>query len=169
MIKRLMAASLLAWLLAGAALSAQIVGSGQIRPTMPRLWDEGLGSWVSLGGGYKGLMLGFSRQLEHVVSTARVALQGSEGFAGGSLSFTLGLPLATGRAFVAVGAGGGCLVGKFEDVSPIKAKLTVDADLQVLYRLTSRIGIGLYTIAATNLKKVYPCICLCLIYGHWEN
>jgi hypothetical protein len=169
MSKRMLPLSLLAWLLAMTALSAQVVGQGRIKPTMPRLWDQGLGSWVSLGGGYKGLMLGFSRQLEHAISTARLAFQGSEGFGGGSLSFTFGLPLSTGRVLAAAGAGAGCLVGKFDDVDPIKARLTLDADLQVIQRLTSRLAVGLYAIAATNLKKVYPCVCLCLIYGRWEN
>ncbi|MGZ5498121.1 MAG: hypothetical protein ACXWHI_05325 [Candidatus Aminicenantales bacterium] len=153
----------------GPALFGQAGRTGQQIPPMPRIWDEGLGSWASLGFGPSGLVAAFTRQLEHTVGTLRAGFYwGSEAFSGGDMAMTVGLPLSRGRVFASVGGGLGCMIGRLSLDPKTKAYLALAADLQVSLRLSSRVALGLYAPLSVSTHKAVGGICLCLQYGRWQ-
>jgi len=153
----------------GPALFGQAGRTGQQIPPMPRLWDEGLGSWASLGLGPSGLVVAFSRQFDHSVGTLRGGLYwGSEAFSGGDIAATIGLPLSRGRVFASVGGGLGCMIGKLSLDPKTKTYLCLAADLQVSLRLSNRVALGLYAPLSISTKKAVGGICFCLQYGEWQ-
>jgi len=156
---------LLALIAAGAGVFGQSPPMGQQVPNMPRVWDAGRDSWVVLAGGPKGAMLGYTRLFETTVTTVHAGYQANESFGGVNAGFTLGLPLAAKRFFAAIGVGPGFLAGAFEDADRIKGRFALDADLQVLFRLSPMMDIGLYTVVATDFRKAYPCFCVCVTVG----
>jgi hypothetical protein len=160
---------LLALTASGPALFGQVGRAGQQIPPLPSLWDEGLGSWASLGLGPSGLVAAFSRELEHTVGTLRAGFYwGSEAFSGGDVAMTVGLPLSRGRVFASVGGGVGCMIGKLSLDPKTKAYLALAADLQVSLRLSSRVALGLYAPVSVSTHKAVGGICLCLQYGRWQ-
>ena len=173
--RAVMAAITLVIVLATPALAPGAFGqvrsprTGQQAPPMPRLWDEGLGNWGSLGLGTPGLVLAFSRLLEHSVVTVRTgAYLWSEDFSGADISATIGLPLSRGRFFASVGGGLGCMIGKLDPEAKPKAFLGLAADLQLSLRLTRRLALGLYAPVGLGVHKVIGGIFACLQYGRFE-
>jgi len=153
----------------GPALFGQAGRTGQQIPPMPRLWDEGRGSWASLGFGPFGLVAAFSREFEHTVGTLRAGFYwGSEAFSGGDMAMTVGLPLSRGRVFASVGGGLGFMIGKLSLDPKTKAYLAFAADLQVSLRLSSRVALGLYAPVSVSTHKAVGGICLCLQFGRWQ-
>jgi len=160
---------LLAFIASGPALFGQTGLMGQQIPPMPRLWDEGLGSWASLGLGPSGLVAAFSREFDYTVATLRAGFYWrSEAFSGGDMAMTVGLPLSRGRVFASVGGGLGCMIGKLSLGPKTKAYLALAADLQVSLRLSSRLALGLYAPVSVSAHKAVGGICLCLQYGRWQ-
>jgi hypothetical protein len=157
--------ALLVLVVSGTGLFGQALPMGQEVPTMPRIWNEGRASWIIFAGGTKGAMLGYTRHFESTVTTVHVGYQANEGFGGVTGGLTVGLPLDGSRYFAAVGVGPGFLAGLFDDADTIKGRFALDADLQILYRLSPMMNIGIYTVVATDFRKAYPCFCLCVTVG----
>jgi hypothetical protein len=59
---------------------------------MPRIWDQGVDSWINIGAGPLGAEISFSRQFEKTVTTAHFGyLLNGDLIKGGQLGVTLGL------------------------------------------------------------------------------
>jgi hypothetical protein len=164
---------LLTLLVLGPALFGQSFPKGRQVPPLPRTWDQGLGSWASVGLGPAGFAAAFSRQFERSVVTLRSGIYlWNPAFAGADVAATIGLPLSRGRVFASAGGGLGCMVGKItggidEDLK-VKAAPCLAADLQLSLRLTSRLGLGLYAPFGLSTKRFIGGIFLCLQFGRWE-
>jgi hypothetical protein len=171
MFKKLLSAALLAWLLSGAALSAQVPRTGQQIPPMPRLRDTDAPGWISLGIGLNGFMAAFSHQEKKIVGTLHAGYQwGSGRYSVGNLGLTAGPALTSGPLFAAVGGGVGCLIG-WLDPGDRKTRTIVclDGVIQLGLRFNSRLGLGLYSTVAVNSKKTLGGVFLSLQYGHWKT
>jgi hypothetical protein len=154
---------------AGPGLFGQAGRTGRQVPPLPRAWNEGLGSWASVGIGPSGLVAAFSRQLERSVVTLRTGIYlWNVDFSGFDVAATIGLPLSRDRVFASVGGGLGLMHGKI-DLDP-KTKMTpcLAADLQLSLRLTSRLGLGLYAPFGLNTKHIVGGFFFCLQYGRWQ-
>jgi hypothetical protein len=159
---------LLALLASGPVLFGQASRTGQQVPAMPRVWDEGVGSWANIGASPFGLMAGFSRQFERSVVTLHGELYfKTEDFAGGDLGLTIGLPLNRRRVFASVGGGIGCLIGRFGLDAKIKHVPCLAGDLQLFLRFSSRLGLGVYSTLGVSTKKTVGGVFFCLQYGGW--
>jgi len=153
----------------GPKLFCQVPRTGQQIPPMPRLWDEGLGSWASLGLGPSGFIAAFSRERDRSVVTLRGGLYlGSEAFSGGDVAVTVGLPLSRNRLFASIGGGIGCMIGEIDLDPKTKAYPSLAADLQLSFRLSSRVALGLYAPLSVSAHKAVGGIFLCLQYGKWQ-
>jgi hypothetical protein len=156
-------------LVAGTDLLCQVPRTGQQVPPMPRTWNEGLGSWLGIGVGPFGMVAAFSRDLERSVVTLHGGLYWkSPSFSGGDLGLTIGLPLSRNRLFASVGGGLGCLVGTPGEAVKSKPELSLAADLQMSFRLSSRIAFGIYSDLAVSIHRAMGGLFLCIQYGHWE-
>ncbi len=143
---------------------------GQQVPPMPRIWDQGQGSWTSIGAGPSGLAIAFSRLFERSIVTLRGGLYlWSDAFSGGDIAVTIGLPLSRGRVFASVGGGLGLLIGEIDLDTKNKAVPCLAADFQISFRLTSRWALGLYAPVGVGLHKVVGGLFLCLQYGDWAR
>jgi hypothetical protein len=142
-------------------------------PPMPRTWNEGLGSWASLGLGPSGFVGAATREFERTAVTLRTGIYAwSEKYSGVDLAATIGLPLSRGRLFASVGAGAGLMIGKItggvdEDLK-VKAYPCLAADLQLSLRLTSRLGLGLYAPISASAKRTVMGLFACLQFGRWD-
>jgi hypothetical protein len=143
-------------------------------PPMPRTWNEGLGSWASLGLGPSGFVGAATRQFERMAVTLRTGIYTwSERYSGVDLAATIGLPLSRGRVFASVGGGAGLMIGKItggidQDLKA-KAYPCLAADLQLSLRLTSRLGLGLYAPVSVSAKRTVMGLFACLQFGRWER
>lgn len=150
------------------------IPTGRQIPSMPRTWDQGLGSWASLGLGPTGFVAAFSRELERTAVTFHLGLSlWDEAFSGVDLAATIGLPLSRGRVFASVGGGLGCMIGKI--TGGIDQELKVQwlpclaADLQLSIRLTSRLGLGFYVPFSLSTQHAVLGLNACLQFGKWER
>jgi hypothetical protein len=152
------------------ALFSRTSPMGQQVPPMPRIWDQGQGSWTSIGAGTSGLAIAFSRLFERSIVTLRGGLYlWSEAFSGGDIAVTIGLPLSRGRVFASVGGGLGLMIGEIDPDPKTKAVPCLAADLQISFRLTSRWALGLYAPVGAGFHKVVGGLFLCLQYGGWTH
>lgn len=170
---------LLALIASGPGLFGQSIPKGRQIPTgrqvppMPRAWNEGLGNWASVGLGPAGFVAAFSRQLERSVVTFRTGIYlWVEALSGVDLAATIGLPLSRDRVFASVGGGLGCqivkITGGVDQDLKVKAAPCLAADLQLSFRLTSRLGLGLYVPFSVSTKRAIMGLFFCLQFGKWE-
>lgn len=152
------------------ALFSRSSPEGQQVPPMPRVWDQGQGSWTSIGAGTPGLVIAFSRLFERSIVTLHGGLYlWSEALSGGDIAVTIGLPLSQGRVFASVGGGLGLMIDKIDLDTKTKALPCLAADLQLSFRLTSRWALGLYVPVGAGFHKVVGGLFLCLQYGDWAR
>lgn len=160
--------ALLVLIASGPVLFGQASRTGQQVPTMPRVWDEGLGSWANIGASPYGMIAGFSRLYERSVVTFHGGLYfKAEERLVGDLGLTIGLPLTRRRMFASVGGGLGCLIGKFGQDSKVRLIPCLAGDLQLFFRFSSRLGLGVYSTLGVSTKKTLGGIFFCLQYGRW--
>lgn len=154
--------------------SGRQIQSIQQVPPMPGTWNEGLGSWASIGLGPSGFVGAATREFERTAVTLRAGIYNwSEKYSGVDLAATIGLPLSRGRLFASVGGGAGLMIGKLtggvdEDLTA-KAYPCVAADLQLSLRLTPRLGLGLYVPFSASLHHAVVGLFACLQFGRWES
>ena len=170
---------LLVLIASGSGLFGQSIPKGQRIPTgrqvppLPRAWDQGLGSWASVGLGPSGFVAAFSRELERTVVTFHPGLSlWDEAFSGVDLAATIGLPLSRGRVFASVGGGLGCMIGKITGGVDQELKIQLlpclAADLQLSLRLTSRLGLGFYVPFSVSTQHAVLGLYVCLQFGTWQ-
>ena len=153
----------------GADLFGQVPRTGQQVPPMPRIWNEGLGSWLTIGLGPRGMVAAISRQFERsVVNFHGGYYWKRENLSGGDLGLTIGLPLSRHRLFASVGGGLGCLIGKFGEAEKSRPELCLAADLQLFAKITSRLGIGFYSDVGVSAHRALGGFFLCIQYGRWQ-
>ena len=164
----------------GPGLFGQSFPSGrQVRavqqvPPMPRTWNEGLGSWGSLGLGPSGFVGAATREFERTAVTLRTGIYiWSQKYSGIDLAATIGLPLSRGRLFASVGGGAGLMIGKITGLIDGDPRTRVSpclaADLQLSLRLTPRLGLGLYVPFSASLHHAVMGLFACLQFGRWES
>lgn len=151
----------------------QRIPTGRQIPAMPRAWDQGLGSWASVGLGPTGVVAAFTRELERTAVTFHLGVSAwDEAFSGVDLAATIGLPLSRGRVFASVGGGLGCMIGKITGGVDQKLKIQwlpcLAADLQLSIRLTSRLGLGFYVPFSVSTQHTVLGLYACLQFGTWK-
>jgi hypothetical protein len=167
--KAVTAGALVVLLGSGGMLQAQIRRIPQQIPPMPRLFDPGVGAWISLGAGPSGLVAAISRETERTVVTMRGGLYAwSKAFSGGDLAVTIGLPLSRGRVLASVGGGLGLVIGKKDPLLTSKAYPALAADFQASFRLSPRLGLGIYVPVGVCSQGAVGGLFLCLQFGRWR-
>lgn len=160
---------LMALAASGPGLFGQAGRTGRQVPPLPRIWDQGLGNWASIGLGPTGFVAAFSRQREHSVVTLRTGIYlWSAALTGFDVAATIGIPLSGDRVFASIGGGLGFMHGKNESDPVSKMAPCLAGDLQLSLRLTSRLGLGLYAPIGVSTRSVVGGFYLCLQYGRWE-